>query len=67
MRGDSPLTGDLPPLDSFRADRVMFGTDFPNIPYAWDREIKKLAGLGLKPDDLETILSRNAADFYGIA
>ena len=25
-----------------RPERVMYGTDFPNIPYAWDRELVRL-------------------------
>lgn len=53
-----------PPLENLRPDRIMFGTDFPNIPYAWDRELKSIAGFGLPPDTLERILFRNAAEFY---
>ncbi len=26
-------------------DRLLYGTDFPNIPYAWDRELAKLAAM----------------------
>lgn len=26
-----------------RPERIMYGTDFPNIPYAWDREVHRLA------------------------
>ena len=35
----------FPELSEMRADRIIFGTDFPNLPYAWDREIKRLVGL----------------------
>lgn len=54
-------------LARYRADRVMYGTDFPNIPYAWDRELKELQGADLPADSLERIAGKNAADFFGIA
>ncbi len=39
----------FPELPSFvrllaaRPDRIYYGTDFPNLPYAWDREIIRIA------------------------
>jgi len=57
----------LPELADFRSDRIMFGTDFPNLPYAWDREIKRLARQNLAPDALAKILGRNAVEFYKIS
>jgi predicted TIM-barrel fold metal-dependent hydrolase len=54
------------PLESYRSDRIMFGTDFPNLPYAWDREIRRVAAMGLSPQRLERFLWRNAAEFYGM-
>lgn len=56
----------LPDLASFPSDRVMYGSDFPNIPYEWDRELKVLANSGLAPERLDRILFRNAAQFFGI-
>jgi len=53
-------------LSDLRADRVLFGTDFPNIPYAWDREIRRLEALHLPTSFLEGILSRNASEFLSI-
>jgi hypothetical protein len=29
-------------LKNYRLDRIMYVSDFPNIPYAWDRELKWL-------------------------
>jgi len=59
------LPGNHPPsLASLRADRVMFGTDFPNIPYAWDRELKRIGSVELLAEVQERILCRNAAEFY---
>lgn len=59
--------GDLR-VDALRArpDRVMYGTDFPNIPYAWDRELRTIAGLGLGDEDLAKILGGTARAFFGI-
>ena len=57
----------VPPcLADLRADRVMFGTDFPNIPYAWDREIQQLETLNLPEDFLTGLLYRNASEFLSI-
>ncbi len=55
-----------PDLKDMRTERIMFGTDFPNIPYAWDREVKKLAAGGLVRSQLDDILWRSAVRFYGI-
>jgi len=54
-------------LKNMRADRIMYGSDFPNIPYAWDREIKKLAQHQLPEDTLRMILAENALEFFGIS
>ena len=53
-------------LGSYRADRIMYGSDFPNIPYAWDRELKVLNEKDISRDTLEKILGKNAADFFGL-
>jgi hypothetical protein len=55
-----------PPLASFRPDRILYGTDFPNIPYAWDRELKRLAACGLGDRDLARILGENALALFGV-
>ncbi len=46
--------------------RVMYGTDFPNIPYAWDRELRRIADHGLDRSDLAAIVGGNARRFFGI-
>ena len=56
----------FPKLTEMRADRIMFGTDFPNLPYAWDREVRRLIELKLSDDTLERILGKNALEFYQI-
>jgi predicted TIM-barrel fold metal-dependent hydrolase len=47
-----------------RPERIMYGTDFPNIPYAWDREIKRLAARRLPEAALRSVLSETAQGFY---
>ncbi|MGM0664509.1 MAG: amidohydrolase family protein [Thermodesulfobacteriota bacterium] len=53
-----------PPLKSFRSDRVLYGTDFPNLPYAWDRELRRLIQWGLADRDLALILGENALRLF---
>lgn len=53
-------------LSRYRPDRVMYGSDFPNIPYAWDRELKELKRAHLSNDVLEKVAHKNAADFFNI-
>lgn len=53
-------------LAKYRADRVMYGSDFPNIPYAWDRELKELVRRKLPDDILPKILHQNAEFFFNI-
>ena len=55
-----------PKLSEMRTDRIIFGTDFPNLPYAWDRELKNLLRLNLSANTLARILGRNACEFYSI-
>lgn len=54
------------PLVSVRPERILYGTDFPNLPYAWDREIKVLANLGLRDDALAQVLGQNAAELWEV-
>ena len=55
-----------PPASVFpaRASRLLYGTDFPNIPYAWDRELKRVAALGLTAEDAAAFLGGNARRLF---
>ena len=55
-----------PDISRMRPERLMFGTDFPNIPYAWDRELRHLNALELAPNLLRQVLSENAVALYQI-
>ncbi|MBW2408958.1 MAG: amidohydrolase family protein, partial [Deltaproteobacteria bacterium] len=58
--------GYSPRLHEMRADRIIFGTDYPSIPYAWDRELKRLCEMNLRPESLALILGRNAKTLFSI-
>ena len=53
-------------LTDMRTDRIMYGTDFPNIPYAWDRELKKVIEHSLTPEALANILGNSAAALFNL-
>lgn len=46
--------------------RVLYGTDFPNIPYEWDRELRTLLTLSLPEDELRDLLGGTARRLFGI-
>jgi len=56
----------FPELTEMRVDRLIFGTDFPNLPYSWDWEIRRLIELKLSDTAMERILGKNAMEFYSI-
>ncbi|MGZ6144258.1 MAG: amidohydrolase family protein [Myxococcales bacterium] len=55
-----------PDLEMLRRhpDRILYGTDFPNLPYAWDDELKVVKALNLPPEDEAKILSGNALRLF---
>ena len=54
------------PLSRYRLDRIMYGSDYPNIPYAWDRELKWLADQDLSQGELDWISHGNARRFFNL-
>ncbi|PTL83560.1 amidohydrolase family protein [Vitiosangium sp. GDMCC 1.1324] len=47
-----------------RPERILYGTDFPNLPYAWDRELKQLLALKLGDEVEAGILGQNALGLF---
>jgi uncharacterized protein len=45
-------------------DRILYGSDFPNVPYEWDRELRILADLDLPDVALGAVLGDNAARLF---
>ena len=58
-RGELPRLADL-------GDRILLGTDFPNIPYPYLHQLEALAGLGLGGDWLRAVCHDNAARLLGL-
>ncbi len=44
--------------------RILYGTDFPNLPYPWDRELQVLRGLSLPPEVLAQVEGGTAARLF---
>lgn len=51
-------------INSWGQDKVIFGTDFPVIPFA--RARSEIEGLGLKPEARRKLLRENALRLYGL-
>lgn len=49
-----------------RPSRIMYGTDFPNLPYAWDREVKKILGHDLREEARAQVLGGTARALFDI-
>ncbi|RKP06850.1 hypothetical protein THASP1DRAFT_31336 [Thamnocephalis sphaerospora] len=47
-------------------DRILYGTDWPNIPHEWCSELFALLDLGLPDGVLRRVMGGNAARIYGI-
>jgi len=57
-------TAPRPELIVDHADRILYGTDFPNIPYAWDRELRAIEAMPLSSAARAAILAENAARVF---
>lgn len=53
-------------LSIYRLDRIMYGSDFPNVPYEWDRKLKVLAQSNLYKEQLDQILYKTAIEFFNL-
>src|SRR5690606_40573413 len=47
------------------ADRVLLGSDFPNIPYPYEHQLEVLDRLDLGDDWLRRVLWGNAVELFG--
>ena len=48
-------------------DKIMFGTDFPNIPYVYAHQVEVLQRLDLGDDWMRSVLWHNGAELFGVA
>lgn len=61
LPGKNPVS-----LPEMRMDRIMYGSDFPNIPYAWDRELRELGDRISDQTNLARILGKNAEELFSL-
>lgn len=62
---DPPDDPSLPSRLRDLQSRILFGTDFPNIPYPYAHQVEVLQRLDLGDDWMRTVLWHNAADLLG--
>ena len=55
---------DLLPRLRDLGDKVLLGSDFPNIPYAYAHQLESLERLGLGDDWLRRVCWHNAAELF---
>ncbi len=62
----APFPDGLLPRLATTADRILLGTDFPNIPYRYLHQLEALARLDLGPAWLRAVCYENAARLFGL-
>jgi predicted TIM-barrel fold metal-dependent hydrolase len=62
----APFPAALRPRLAAAADRILLGSDFPNIPYRYLHQLQALARLELGPDWLRAVCHDNAARLLGL-
>jgi hypothetical protein len=61
-----PWPASLTPRLADLGDRILLGTDFPNIPYAYADQLTALTRLDLGDDWLRAVCHDNAARLFGV-
>jgi predicted TIM-barrel fold metal-dependent hydrolase len=62
---DGPSPAEITPRLVDLQDRILFGTDFPNIPYAYAHQIEALQRLDLGDEWMADVLWNNSAELFG--
>ena len=65
FEAESPYPADLYPRLSELGDRVLLGSDFPNIPYPYAHQLESLEALGLGAEWLRAVCWDNGARLLG--
>jgi len=66
MEWIAPFPASLRPRLADAADRILLGTDFPNIPYSYRHQLDALARLDLGAPFLRAVCHDNAARLLGL-
>ncbi len=64
---DAPYPPDLLPRVAGLREKILFGSDFPNIPYGYLHALEACERLGLGDDWLRAVLHHNAAELFGLS
>jgi predicted TIM-barrel fold metal-dependent hydrolase len=65
FEAEAPYPRDLLPRLQDLTDRVLLGSDFPNIPYPYAHQLDALAALGLGDDWLRAVFWENGSRLFG--
>ena len=63
---DQPVPDGVPARLLDLQDKILFGTDFPNIPYVYAHQVEALQRLDLGDDWLGDVLWHNGATLFGV-
>ncbi len=63
---DTPVPDGVPQRLLELQDRILFGTDFPNIPYEYAHQIEALERLDLGDDWMRAVLWHNGATLFDV-
>lgn len=63
---EAPFPKDAVPMLRELQDRIVFGSDFPNIPYPYLHALESLERLGLGEEWLRAVCHDNAAALFGL-
>lgn len=63
---EHPVPEGIVPRLATLQDKILFGTDFPNIPYAYAHQVEALQRLDLGDDWLRSVLWHNGANLFGL-
>ena len=47
-------------------ERILYGSDYPNLPYEWTRELEVIRGMALPDEARQLILAGNAARLFKV-
>jgi predicted TIM-barrel fold metal-dependent hydrolase len=62
---DGPTPAEIAPRLVDLQDRILFGTDFPNIPYAYAHQVEALQRLDLGDEWMADVLWNNGVKLFG--
>ncbi|WP_332644672.1 amidohydrolase family protein [Aeromicrobium sp.] len=62
---DGPSPEEITPRLVDLQDRILFGTDFPNIPYAYAHQVEALQRLDLGDEWMADVLWNNGVELFG--